>query len=104
MKRTLAVFLAVAAALLVVVALPTHQSSSLPAGTTADRVMVDKSERTLSIYHDSNLLKTYKVALGREPHGPKRQEGDGRTPEGNYVIDFHKRDSSFHRALHISYP
>lgn len=80
------------------------QSEPLPSGTRADRVVVDKSERTLTIYRGSDPLKSYKVALGREPQGPKRQEGDGRTPEGRYVIDFHKRDSSFHRALHISYP
>jgi len=36
--------------------------------------------------------------------GPKEHEGDGRTPEGIYTIDFHKPDSAFHRALHVSYP
>jgi murein L,D-transpeptidase YafK len=76
----------------------------LPAGTTADLVVVDKSERTLSIFRGEKLLKTYQVALGSSPVGPKQQRGDGRTPEGTYVIDFHKRDSAFHRALHISYP
>jgi len=49
-------------------------------------------------------LKEYRVALGFSPVGPKQHEGDGRTPEGNYKIDFHKSDSAFHRALHISYP
>ena len=49
-------------------------------------------------------MKEYRVALGFSPVGPKQREGDGRTPEGNYKIDFHKSDSAFHRALHISYP
>ena len=44
------------------------------------------------------------MALGRSPAGHKQEEGDQRTPEGLYVIDFHKADSDFHRALHISYP
>ena len=44
------------------------------------------------------------MALGFSPVGPKQSEGDGRTPEGNYTVDFHKSDSAFHRALHISYP
>jgi murein L,D-transpeptidase YafK len=49
-------------------------------------------------------LATYKVALGRNPAGAKTQRGDHKTPEGNYVIDAMKRNSRFHRALHISYP
>ena len=44
------------------------------------------------------------MSLGREPVGPKRFEGDGKTPEGQYVIDTRKEDSSFHLALHVSYP
>ena len=36
--------------------------------------------------------------------GQKHEEGDGRTPEGAYVLDYRKADSAFHRALHISYP
>ena len=76
----------------------------LPPGTVADRILVEKSARTLSVFRGSALLKTYKVALGPNPKGHKQREGDGRTPEGVYSIDFRKRDSAFHRALHISYP
>jgi murein L,D-transpeptidase YafK len=49
-------------------------------------------------------LKTYQVALGGNPAGPKREQSDHRTPEGRYIIDFHNRRSAFHLALHISYP
>ena len=49
-------------------------------------------------------LKEYHITLGFSPIGPKEREGDGRTPEGIYIIDFHKPDSAFHRALHVSYP
>ena len=79
-------------------------AQALPPGTTADRVVVEKGKRTLSLYRGDTLLKSYKIALGKNPVGPKQREGDGRTPEGNYVIDFRKADSKFHRALHISYP
>ncbi|MFL6600162.1 MAG: murein L,D-transpeptidase family protein [Steroidobacteraceae bacterium] len=50
------------------------------------------------------LLKSFAVSLGRHPTGPKQQHGDGRTPEGEYRLDYRKPDSSFYRALHISYP
>jgi len=52
----------------------------------------------------SRKLKEYHIALGFSPIGPKEREGDGRTPEGIYSIDFHKPESAFHRALHVSYP
>jgi murein L,D-transpeptidase YafK len=77
---------------------------SLPAGTVVDRIVVDKSDRRLSLYRGNHLLKTYQIALGPNAVGPKEREGDGRTPEGVYIIDAKKRDSAFHRALHVSYP
>lgn len=70
----------------------------------ADRVIVAKAERTLTLMHKGAPLKVYKVALGRNPLGPKRQQGDKRTPEGNYVIDYRNPKSSYHLSLHISYP
>jgi len=50
------------------------------------------------------VLKTYKIALGSEPVGPKTRRGDHRTPQGIYVIDSRNAHSQFHRSLHISYP
>jgi murein L,D-transpeptidase YafK len=76
----------------------------LPANITADRVLVEKAARRLTLLRGGTALKTYVVALGRAPVGPKEQEGDQRTPEGVYLLDFHKTDSAFHRALHVSYP
>jgi murein L,D-transpeptidase YafK len=81
-----------------------HNPDSLPTGTVIDRIKVEKAARRLSIYRDGRKLKTYRVALGRNPVGPKEIEGDGKTPEGIYNIDFHKPDSDYHLALHISYP
>ena len=79
-------------------------AQALPRNAVANRVVVEKAARTLSLYSDGKLLKTYRVALGKNPVGRKEQQGDGRTPEGVYVIDFRKPDSRFHRALHVSYP
>jgi murein L,D-transpeptidase YafK len=76
----------------------------LPHDALADRVLVEKSARRLTLWQGETALKTYRVSLGREPVAPKEFEGDQRTPEGLYTIDFHKPDSDYHLALHISYP
>lgn len=81
-----------------------HNWNPLPAGTTIDRIVVEKSARQLSILRDGNQLKTYRIALGRIAVGAKREEGDMKTPEGIYKIDSRNPQSSFHLALHISYP
>ena len=70
----------------------------------ADKIVVEKSKRTMTLFAGSKVLKTYKVALGTVPLGPKRTEGDHKTPEGNYTIDAKNPHSQFHLALHISYP
>ena len=70
----------------------------------ADRVLVEKNARRLTLFHHDRPIKSYEIALGRQPVGAKQFEGDNKTPEGHYVIDFRKRNSSYHRALHISYP
>jgi murein L,D-transpeptidase YafK len=76
----------------------------LQQGITIDRIIVEKAARKLSISREGKQIKTYRVALGRNPIGPKREEGDMRTPEGIYKIDGRNAQSSFHLALHISYP
>jgi murein L,D-transpeptidase YafK len=70
----------------------------------ADRILVLKSKRRLLLLHHGVVLKSYSIALGSHPRGPKRWEGDGRTPEGLYVIDGRLADSAYHLSLHISYP
>ncbi len=70
----------------------------------ADRIIILKSARTMTLFNADKVLKTYKVALGTMPVGPKRVEGDHKTPEGSYIIDARNPQSRFHLALHISYP
>jgi murein L,D-transpeptidase YafK len=79
-----------------------HQA--LPAGAKADAILVVKSERTLSLLRNKEVISTYRVALGGNPTGHKVREGDGRTPEGRYVIAGRNRNSGFYRALRVSYP
>jgi murein L,D-transpeptidase YafK len=71
---------------------------------TADRIVVEKSARTMALMRGGQVLKTYKVALSREPVGAKERAGDHKVPEGAYVIDSKNSHSRFHLALHISYP
>ena len=68
-----------------------------------DRLEVYKSLHELRLLHNGAVVRTYRVALGRQA-GKKEHAGDNRTPEGTYIIDFVKRHSVYHRALHISYP
>jgi murein L,D-transpeptidase YafK len=81
-----------------------HNWHPLPAGTSIDRIVVEKSAKKLSVFRDGNQIKSYRIALGRSPVGAKQKEGDMKTPEGIYKIDSRNPQSSFHLALHISYP
>lgn len=71
---------------------------------TADKVLVLKAARKLELLKDGRVVKTYPIALGASPIGPKRSIGDDKTPEGVYTIDGRQPHSLYHLALHISYP
>jgi len=70
----------------------------------ADRVLIDKSERSLSLYAGERKLASFWVSLGADPVGRKQCRGDNRTPEGRYYVAGRKENSDFHRALRLSYP
>ncbi|MFZ3200072.1 MAG: L,D-transpeptidase family protein [Candidatus Acidiferrales bacterium] len=70
----------------------------------AIQIVVVKSTRTMTLERNGYVLKTYKVALGGQPVGPKEQQGDHKTPEGEYVVDAKNAHSQFYMALHLSYP
>lgn len=75
-----------------------------PKDQQADFVLIEKAKRKLTLYRAGKELKTYYVALGGAPEGPKEKQGDQKTPEGKYVIDYRNPNSQFHLSLHISYP
>lgn len=70
----------------------------------AEKILIEKKERRLSLISNGKVLKTYKIALGGNPNGPKERQGDNKTPEGTYFIDSRNQDSRYHISLHISYP
>ncbi|MDD2733291.1 MAG: L,D-transpeptidase family protein [Desulfuromonadaceae bacterium] len=70
----------------------------------ADKVLIAKKERRLTLISKGTVLKTYQIALGGNPIGPKERQGDNKTPEGTYVIDARNKNSRYHQSLHISYP
>lgn len=76
----------------------------LKSSVVADSIVVEKGRRTLTLFSGGTAVRTYQVALGKQPKGDKIRKGDNRTPEGFYYIDFKNPQSKYHKALHISYP
>jgi murein L,D-transpeptidase YafK len=70
----------------------------------ATRILVDKSERRLDLICEGRVFASFPIALGGAPEGHKQQEGDQRTPEGQYRIDWRNEKSGYHLSLHVSYP
>ena len=74
------------------------------AQAAVDLVKVDKSKRRMYLMDNGEVVKEYRIALGANPKGHKQEEGDNRTPEGDYTLDYVINDSAFYRSVHISYP
>lgn len=79
-------------------------TSSLFSMEKADFVVVSKKEKTMILYKDKQSIASYPVVFGANASGHKQKEGDKRTPEGLYTLDYKKQDSAFYKAIHISYP
>lgn len=73
-------------------------------GPEVTRVIVEKETRKMWLLHHGEVLKQYDIHLGFAPRGHKTEEGDGKTPEGNYIIDRRNPNSRFHLSLGIDYP
>jgi len=69
-----------------------------------DKVLVIKSAHRLELMSHGEPVKAYKISLGKQPRGPKLAEGDRRTPEGFYWLDWRKTSDRFNLAMHVSYP
>ena len=103
-RRAIILVISVVALLVATYIYAHHNWNPLPAGTMIDRIVVEKSARRLSIFAGDKRLKSYRVALGGNPIGAKEQEGDMKTPEGSYWIDWRNPESDYHLSLHVSYP
>lgn len=109
-------FLAVLAAVAAVTGIVTQRSAAIGSNVKPvvdkhpmrigqiDLIKVDKSERLMSLFKDGATVATYKISLGGNPKGHKFQEGDERTPEGRYAIDWRNPKSGYFLSMHISYP
>lgn len=73
-------------------------------GPEVTRVVVLKNERLMSLLHGEDVLESYEIELGFAPEGHKFEYGDGRTPEGDYIIDRRNPNSDFYLSIGINYP
>lgn len=69
-----------------------------------DRVLVIKSKRIMLLLKDSEIVKVYRISLGKSPVGHKTKAGDKKTPEGRYILEAKKYPSKYYKAIRISYP
>jgi murein L,D-transpeptidase YafK len=76
-------------------------SASVP---IADQVLVRKSERRLYLLRHGEVLRSYRIALGLIPDGPKERAGDFRTPEGRYLLTRRNSRSDYFLSIQVSYP
>ena len=71
---------------------------------TADMVVVEKSKSRLYLMREGEAFASFRVAFGSNPKGHKQEQGDGRTPEGRYILDYKNSGSAYYKSIHISYP
>ena len=87
------------------IARPDQQAAQQqPPTQKADSILILKKDHLMELLAAGKVIRTYKVALGQGGLAPKEREGDGRTPEGHYIIDARYAQSHYHKAFHVSYP
>ncbi len=87
-----------------VLTLLVFSSASTASAQSVSHVLVMKAGRRMQIMDGETVVKTYSIALGGSPVEHKQKEGDERTPEGRYVLDWRNPGSGYHRSIHVSYP
>ncbi len=80
------------------------QSSGSQKLSVADAVLVVKSERRLYLLADGEVIADYPATFGGQPEGHKEREGDQRTPEGHYILDWKNQHSAYYKLIHVDYP
>ena len=106
MKRKLLIILTLILTIFIVGLIFFNFSDNVPLdkSISIDKILVEKSKRQLHVYSKGELIKTYKISLGREPIGKKQFEGDKKTPEGLYYINGKNSASGYYKNLGVSYP
>jgi len=69
-----------------------------------DRILVVKKDRKMYLYKEGKVQSVIPVSLGKNPVGNKQQQGDNRTPEGEFFIHRKLCSQKYYRSLCISYP
>jgi murein L,D-transpeptidase YafK len=69
-----------------------------------DHIVVRKAQRHMYLMDGDKIVRSYKIALGLEPVGPKERDGDFRTPEGWYHLARRNPRSDYFLSIQISYP
>jgi len=75
-----------------------------PRKELVDHVIVNKQHHQMLLMKGDQVVKTFWIALSDRPVGAKHFEGDRKTPEGTYTLDYIKNKSTYYKAMHISYP
>ncbi len=70
----------------------------------ADKILIEKSERRMTLLWEGTPVRMYHIALGGSPVGKKQCQGDQKTPEGIYSITGRNPQSSYHHSFRVSYP
>lgn len=83
---------------------PLYSATPVSADVRADKIIIFKSKHEMQLLAGGKILKSYKIALGGNPVGPKQRQGDHRTPEGIYQVAGRNANSAYHRSLRVSYP
>ncbi|MEN6439995.1 MAG: L,D-transpeptidase [Syntrophobacter sp.] len=73
-------------------------------GITSPEIYVYKEKRRLYVIQANVLVRDYPVGLGSNPTGDKERAGDGRTPEGDFLILRKDAAGRLNKALGLSYP
>ena len=75
-----------------------------PVVSKVDSVVVRKGKRRMDLLKSGAVYRSYRISLGDNPRGHKMREGDERTPEGDYILDWRNPRSSYYKSIHVSYP
>lgn len=103
-KRFIVLFV-ILAGVYILLLRPAYEPPPLaPLTERIDRIVIEKSDRRLTVFRDGDPLRSYNIALGFAPTGDKQIEGDGKTPEGHFTINRRNAQSAYHLSLGIDYP
>ena len=99
-----AALLAAVGILLCSVPVPAAAPEALPPDLRFDTLVIEKKARRMTAWSQGKQYREYRVALGPNAVGPKRVQGDRKTPEGRYRVDGKNPHSRYHKNLGVSYP